>query len=544
MISAVYTFLLALFLSTALVPLLVKIAPALKLVDRPGVRKIHDHVIPRIGGIAIVAGMLVPVLLWVPLRQDVQGFLEAVLLLTLFGVIDDRFDLDFRIKFVGQIAAASIVALHGGVVIHHFPFLPGETLPQWLGVPLTVLVLVAVTNAINLSDGMDGLAGGISLLIIGFLGFLGYQAGDDTTVMLALAVIGGIFGFLRFNTYPARVFMGDCGSQFLGFSAGVLALIVTQKSNPALSPLLPLLVLGLPILDTAWVMLRRLAAGRSPFSPDRGHIHHRLLDLGLTQYEAVVVIYGIQIVLILAAYLLAYSWDLLICAAYGVFVLLLIQGMRLAEGRSLVHGFHPDLRAPSVVTRVVEWVKGQRLFTDLTFRLIEGLVPLMLVAGSLVAVSVSRDVGLLALILLALLLLALWIKPIPFFSLERLTTFSVAASVVYLVESSGVYGWTGGLRYVHLLFLLLALLVALWVRFAGSQFRVNTMDFLIVFIVLLVPNLPGFQHSRLGIMAIETMIFFYAAEALISSHERYWDKLRLGVIATLAVLGLRGLLGL
>jgi UDP-GlcNAc:undecaprenyl-phosphate GlcNAc-1-phosphate transferase len=538
--SIVYTFLLAVFLSTALVPLLARIAPTVGLVDNPDSRKIHQGAIPRIGGIAIIVGMFVPVLLWVPPHTEVQGYLASAVLLAVFGILDDRHDLDFRIKFSSQIAAALIVVIYGGVEIHHFPFLPEDSLPQWLSIPVTVLALVAITNAINLSDGLDGLAGGTSLLVAGFLGLLAFQAGDNVAVMLALAIAGGTIGFLRFNTHPAWVFMGDCGSQFLGFSTGVLAIMVTQQSNPVLSPMLPLLFFGLPILDTAWVMARRISNGRSPFSPDRGHIHHRLLDLGLTQYESVVLIYGIQIALIIIAYFLVYSWDLLVFGVFAGFVLLFVQSIILAERRPELLSFNSDHRTPSIITRMVVLAKNRGLLSKVPYRIIGLLVPAMLVAGALLASQVDRNVAYFSLALLGILLLDLWIPPFRQFSLERLTTFSAIASVAYFFETPGSV--TEEIQvYVYLLFLLLALLVALWIRFSSGKFQFNSMDFLIVVIVFVVPNLPEFGQSRLGIIAIEMMVLFYASETLFTDREQQWDPLRIGVLITLVTLSVRGL---
>ena len=155
-------------------------------------------------------------------------------------------------------------------------------------------MLVGITNAINLSDGLDGLAGGVTFLSLAAIAVLTYIAVDAGFMLLAtMSIMGSILGFLRFNTFPARIFMGDGGSQFLGFSAGVLAILLTQSSNTALSPALPLLILGLPILDTLMVMGERIYEGRSPFVADRKHIHHRLLALGFHHYEAVVTIYAL-----------------------------------------------------------------------------------------------------------------------------------------------------------------------------------------------------------------------------------------------------------
>ena len=327
LVQAIYTFIVALFLKALLVPAFMRLAGRLSLTDRPGGRKIHNGVIPRTGGIAVFIGFVVAVLLAVPLREDLRAYLLGAGVLFVFGVLDDRFNLDYRIKLLGQTLAALVFTMGGGVLIEHFPFVPNETLPAWLSLPITLLTLVAVTNALNLSDGLDGLAAGIGVLSIGCLLLLAYQAGDAPAVTVSLAVIGSVLGFLRFNTFPARVFLGDAGSQFLGFSAGVLAVIVTQRSNPALSPVIPLLVLGLPILDMVNVMVTRIARGVSPFRGDRTHLHHRLLALGLNQTEAVSAVYVAQGAVVLLAYLLRYSYDMVLVTAYGAFCVAVLYGI-------------------------------------------------------------------------------------------------------------------------------------------------------------------------------------------------------------------------
>ena len=217
-------------------------------------------------------------------------------------------------RYVSGSAATVTVQVYGGVVIRFVPLWGLEPLPDYVAIPFTAFALIGITNAVNLADGLDGLAGGITLLSLGIIGILAYPTGDANVPLAAIAVIGSIVGFLRFNTYPARIFMGDGGSQFLGFSAGVLVVMLTQTSNSALSPALPLLILGLPIVDTGIVMAQRIREGRSPFSPDKNHIHHRLLALGLHHYEAVFVIYALQTLLVATAYFVRYESDWLILA--------------------------------------------------------------------------------------------------------------------------------------------------------------------------------------------------------------------------------------
>jgi UDP-GlcNAc:undecaprenyl-phosphate GlcNAc-1-phosphate transferase len=534
-----YTFFLALLISTALLPLLFRLASSLGLIDFPDLRKIHHKPIPRVGGIAIVIGIIVPLLLWVPMREDIQGYLYAVTILAVLMVLDDRKSLDYRIKFIGQIAAALIVILYGDVVITHFPYIPDGRLPLWFAIPFTVCVLVGVTNAFNLSDGVDGLAGGTTILTAGSFGILAYQAGDIVVFMMALAVIGGTVGFLRYNTYPARVFMGDVGSQCLGFSVGVLAIIVTQASNPALSPVLPLLVLGLPILDTVWSMGRRMLEGRSPFSPDRNHIHHRLIDLGLTYYEVVVVIYSAQIILIFLAHSLAYSLDSLLLGTYGLFCTFTIMGLRIAERLNIK--FNKVKANKNVfVMSVIDTETYSYVTSRVPFWLIYYLMPLLFITGALVVEDVPFEYGMAALILIGLLVIAIPIGHIPYFPLVRFIIYLTAASEVYLLSVSHELIASCG-SCLQVVYAALAAIVAVWIRFSSGHFKFNPLDYLFIFILMVVPNLILFQGTMLGKIVIEIMITFYACEIVISEKSQKWNGLQLGVIAALAIVSLRGL---
>ena len=202
--------------------------------------------------------------------------------------------------------------------------LKGVHLPVWIGIPLTVIVIVGATNAINLSDGLDGLAGGISIMSFICIAYLAYLGGDFMVVLLSIAMIGAIFGFLRFNTHPATLFMGDAGSQFLGFWAISLSLKITQ-GNHEFNRLLPMMILGMPILDTISVMLGRIASGKSPFVADKNHLHHRLMKLGFSHSETVFLIYALQACMVTSAYLMRKGTEWLVlasCLCFGATALL------------------------------------------------------------------------------------------------------------------------------------------------------------------------------------------------------------------------------
>lgn len=290
-----------------LIPWVVRLAYRIGKVDTPDARKVHTVPIPRLGGVAIFLGFLVGLTaleLLVPgelfaLDGPLKGVFVGGALMFLVGIVDDLRPLPAKLKFGLQIAAA-LAAYYYGVRIEFVsnPWTGGLTfLPGIVPMALTVFWLVGITNTINLIDGLDGLAGGVSLIAAGTIGVIALQTNQPIVGLLALALAGSTIGFLRYNFNPAKIFMGDGGALFLGFTLAAIAIMGVLKLIAAVAFVLPLLILGVPILDTAFAILRRAWNRKPIFSPDRGHLHHRLLDAGLTQRRAVLVIYGICLVL-------------------------------------------------------------------------------------------------------------------------------------------------------------------------------------------------------------------------------------------------------
>ena len=292
----------ALTITVALIPPLANAAGRLRLLDRPGDRKVHAAPIPRVGGLAIGAGTLIP--LWIMAAQPGEwtAIYCGVAILLVMGVLDDRYELAWPWKLGAQVLACLLAVTAGGVSIESTTLTDRIELPAALSLALSFVFLVGVTNAINLSDGLDGLAGGTTLLAVLAIGWISFSSGNIAVASTTAALAGALLGFLRFNTHPARVFMGDSGSQVLGFLAGVLAIKATQGADVTVSAALPLLLLAWPILDTLTVMTERIRAGRSPFTADRRHFHHRLLALGFDHYQSVLIIYGVQCGVFLLAY--------------------------------------------------------------------------------------------------------------------------------------------------------------------------------------------------------------------------------------------------
>jgi UDP-GlcNAc:undecaprenyl-phosphate GlcNAc-1-phosphate transferase len=537
----VLTLAVALFVAMTLIPPLARVAARVQLIDIPNHRKIHRTPIPRVGGIAMIVGTLVPVLLWVPIEPPIAGLLAGIAVLAVFGVWDDRSDLDYRLKFLAQFIAAGIVVLYGGVRIEQLPLIDWRPIPALLSVPMTVIALVAVTNAINLSDGLDGLAGGTTLLTLGCVALLGYAAGDQTVVILCLALMGAVLGFLRYNSYPAQVYMGDAGSQFLGFTAGALAIFLTQQSNPALSAVLPLILLGLPILDTTFVMTQRILDGRSPFKPDRNHIHHRLLSLGLDQYESVMLIYAVQVALTAGAFFLCYERDSLLIGLYATFCGTALAVLVFAgRNRSILARAQTEVRP---LARVVLFLAGHRVLQTAPRHVVGLALPVLFISAALLSEDVPSDIGMVALACLAGLVLVMGRGQVGSV-MERIAIYGAATFAVFLLQTGP------GLFEVHPLCIpafygLLAIAIACAVRFAADdRFRTSPLDFLVIVLVVAV----SLVSQQIGIdsvfvrIAIKLVIVFYACELLLVGSPRYWATARISALGALLAFAVRGCL--
>ncbi len=292
----------SLLLAILVTPLVVWVASRIGAVDRPGVRAVHTRPIPRIGGVAIFLAAVTLIISVVFLNNNIgQAFravrLQLVTLLAsaafifVTGLVDDLRGLPARCKFLAEFLASAVLCL-AGVRISTIALTDQWVLPLggW-GCVLTLLWIIGITNAVNLSDGLDGLAAGVCAIACGVIALFAVHSGDVIMAVIMLALLGSLCGFLVFNFNPARIFMGDCGSLFLGFTIAASSVMCVTKSAALVGLALPALALGIPIFDTLFSMLRRFLERRSLFAPDRSHFHHRLLDLGLHQRQVVIMIY-------------------------------------------------------------------------------------------------------------------------------------------------------------------------------------------------------------------------------------------------------------
>lgn len=298
--------LVALIVVLVLTPHVRRLSFRVGALDSPDHRKVHQGVMPRLGGLAIYASFVIAVLVSVPLSRQLLGLLAGSTLITAVGILDDIYRLPAKVKLVGQVLAAVVVIIFGiKITFVGNPFVPGEVLPLGvLAAPLTMVWLVVVTNAMNLIDGLDGLASGTSfiaaLTMATLIALDTYgTAGSVDLVMVSLPLImaAAAVGFLKYNFHPASIFLGDSGSMLLGFLLAGMAVMGLVKSATIVSVIIPLVILGVPLIDIVFAVIRRFNRRLPIMQPDREHLHHRLLNLGLNHQQAVLAIYGVNVVL-------------------------------------------------------------------------------------------------------------------------------------------------------------------------------------------------------------------------------------------------------
>jgi len=530
----------ALVTSMVIIPIMVRLAPRLGMMDKPDPRKVHATPIPRVGGVGIVIGTLVPVVFLLPIDQTLMAFIFGALVLFVFGVMDDCKELGHYVKFIGQFIAVIAIVYYGDVYVSLLPFKGGEPVSALLGKPFTVIAIVGMIDAINHSDGLDGLAGGVSLLSLVGIVYLSWLADGTTVSMIALATVGGLLGFMRFNTHPARIFMGDGGSQFLGYTLGVLVVLLTQEVNPVLSPALPLLLLGLPIADILAVFAQRIYHKMNWFRASKNHIHHRLLDLGFHHYESVMVIYSVQALLILCAVLMPYYSDVMILMTYlglvsSVFVFLYVaerSGWHLREGSEGV-----------LLDELIKSSTHNSKLLAIPFGVVFYGISAFLVGGALASTTIPVDFTLAALVLLALLVLRLVMGGQVWFLPLRLLAYVTVVFVVYLFNTYQPAQLSGIDPFTYVFFGTLVAAIALSIRLKDAgDFKVTPMDYLVALVVIGIAVLVKEEAVDSGMMAImlKTIIMFYGCEVILNRMESRWNIFTVSVLASLLFISVRG----
>ncbi|MDB4420981.1 undecaprenyl/decaprenyl-phosphate alpha-N-acetylglucosaminyl 1-phosphate transferase [Pseudomonadales bacterium] len=517
------SFALALFLSFVLVPLASRYANALGLMDAPDERKVHSQAIPRAGGIAIVIAFFVPALFWLSDIASLLGFFSGAAIIAVFGFLDDRHNLNYKWKFLGQILGVAIF-LASNIEITKTPFLGlGDLLP-WVSYPVMAIFILGVINAVNLSDGLDGLAAGSSLLSLGFIALLGYGAAEYTIAIIAVSAMGALTGFLRFNTHPATIFMGDTGSQFLGYVTGCLAIMLTQAASLAVSPVLAILIVGLPILDTFLVMVLRLYAGESPFKPDKQHLHHQLLSKGLMHYQAVGAIYLLSFSLLACAYVVRYQSDWVVLGAYLAFSTLFL---------GFLYFYHHRSGSQQLISDEVDPAQSRRnpLFRQLSWFHKHGALLIQMTLGlTWVLFTLSgtnSDSGVVFVASLGILMLLIYCFK---YSCEnrliaRIAFYSASCLAVYMAVYNiqiDVPSWRA-LNVLDIPIIVLVMLLGVVIRTTRAEhFSMDTQDILVLLVLLASPILAATSDDHQTIIGaiVRLAVFLYAVEYLIARHYR------------------------
>jgi UDP-GlcNAc:undecaprenyl-phosphate/decaprenyl-phosphate GlcNAc-1-phosphate transferase len=289
----IYITLIVCFISSILLtPLVKKLAFKIGATDRPNHRKVHQKIMPRLGGLAIYLSFIIGMLVIRPGGQYATPIIIGSIIIVVTGILDDIMELSAKVKFIAQIAAAGLVVIWGGVHVQfiNLPF-GGQVEFGYLSIPLTIIWIVGITNAINLIDGLDGLAAGVSSIALITISGMAIIMGDGYVTAVASIVLASTLGFLLYNFHPAKIFMGDTGALFLGYMISVLSLL-GFKNVTLISFIVPIIILGVPISDTFFAIIRRIVNKKPLSAPDKSHLHHCLLRAGFTHRQTVLMIYA------------------------------------------------------------------------------------------------------------------------------------------------------------------------------------------------------------------------------------------------------------
>lgn len=523
-ITLFYIFFTALMASLILVPPISHLAIRVGGVDVPDERKVHCDDTPRLGGIAIFSAFLFAVLFFCDIDRQIKGFLSGAIIIFLTGLADDLTNLNPRQKFLGEILAATIAVVIGGLELSSLgnPLGLGILGLGPFAIPFTIFAVVGVTNAVNLLDGLDGLAaGGTAIACLAF-GTLAYQSGNYSLLALDVALIGAIIGFLRYNTYPATIFMGDSGSLFLGYCMGIFSvmLVTAGNGNVTISTYIPLIILAVPILDTLVVMSKRLCNGNRVFSPDKSHIHHRLLEIGIGHKYSVILVYGISYLLSLFAVLCYKVQDYILVAVLFVGATSFYALITLLF-RVRIAGRIPGIRS----NQPIRHTRTFRRLVELTQRLL-GLIKYLLLAIITLALftppssnpKIIITAGILLLLFAVLLLL---VKQQESMFLQFVIYFN-SAFVIYLMENFGRNTTLFGLPLLTLsngLFLCLLVVegAKIFLRKRTDYLIGTPFEYLVLLIVIAVPLLPTAFTSQYHLLTVaaKSVIMFMAYQLVL-----------------------------
>ena len=342
-LNIVFSLITAFLITYVAIPKVIFFAEKLRLLDEAGIRASHKGSVPIFGGIAIFTGIIFSLLFWADI-ENIQYLLVSILIIFFVGVIDDLLVLSPFKKIVGQIIATLIIILFHDMQIDSMHGVLGisEALSPWVSVPFTIFVVIVITNGFNLIDGVDGLAAGIGVISSFSFGVIALLMGQSDIAIVAFTLMGALLAFLKYNFYPAKIFMGDTGSLVVGMILSILSIniirhgLVTETIKlPNKGPLLAIVILAIPLFDSLRVFVARIMKGRHPLSPGRGHIHHALLNLGFGHNKTSFILYLFAISMIVSSYfLLDLNLNIGIAILAGISFILLYIPFYLLKGHS------------------------------------------------------------------------------------------------------------------------------------------------------------------------------------------------------------------
>lgn len=554
--NLVLLFFTSLFISLLITGKSPTVARWIGAVDHPDTRKAHQHAIPRLGGLGIAVALFASLLLFVPMSVLLQAFLLGAVVIAATGMLDDALQISPIAKFAGQIVAVLLFVLIADVHLTHFGDLlaVGDLYTGSLALPITVVCMVGVINSLNLSDGLDGLAGGLSAIATAFLGVFAFSSQNWTTLAITVSLFGAILGFLRYNSYPAKLFMGDTGSLLLGYSLAAITLLLVQPASTgqllvSVTPISVALVLLLPIFDTILVMLRRLWLGFSPFSPDKTHLHHRLMELGFPHAAVVPILYTIMVIMGTMAIILQGmpEWLQLLL---GLVVIITIYAFVVACQHTNVtwrpsfvdysdYSFHETKIYQSITTTIgksVPWLLGF-IATVLVF-------PILFVS------EVSNSISYYAMaVAVVFVLLFPWKARHGYYAIVHGLLYLACVSIIFSLNmSQQAVPWLSLYMQIASGIVLLWVLLKLIFKRNNEVFLTSGFEFLLIFISWFIPMIvlpqihaPETLTHLITLVCIETIPFFIAFKIIIREQPRRNSIIALSMVFALVLLGCKGL---
>jgi len=543
-----FIFLTSAVICIILVPVVAKLSIRVGGIDTPDDRKIHTQAISRLGGVAIFSSLLFTIIFFCEIDQQLKGILSGAIIIFLTGLADDLTNLTPRQKFAGEFAAAGLAVFMGGICVTDLgdPFGIGILELGPFAVPFTLIGIVGVINAINLLDGLDGLASGVCTIASTSFMILAYQSDNTILFPLSIAILGSLIGFFIYNNYPAQIFMGDSGSLLLGYFMGCFSVMVVSSGESRVSPYIPLIILGVPILDTVTVMVNRKRTGKKLFLPDNTHLQHRLLGLGIGHKYAVLIVFGLSYLLSIIGIAGQYASDS---------VLLLVSTLIYSVVYSLLYSlksrgwyFKQDLSSNQSLQSTAMHQALVRYSGNLAI-----IIKLLVVAILLLPLLLSKgDVRLLPVIPLVLLIMlaVIYLRKTSWQNnVLQAFIYSAGAFIILIIENFGRNDLILGfplLKYSHGLFLLLLVFAGIKIllrkrviKLLGSPF-----EYLIMFIVLSIPLMPATFTASYYLVAVaaKSVILFVGFKLVLSEEKQQNRYIIMAITAALLGLTVRSLL--